>query len=233
MDLDLVLSLGGDGTLIGTSRELEGGPPIMGINWGKLGFTTEFSAHEMYDSLTEIIKGDYKIAKRKLLCVEILEKNKLVLKKSFINDVVVTKNDIARLFNLRVDCNDEPLLHLAGDGIIVSSPLGSTAYCLAAGGPIVHPSVQAIIIAPICPHSLLHRPIVIDDTSKIKISIPKTQKNVILTIDGQHLIEISSQQSIYVKKSNKKPVTFIINPHKSYFNTLREKFLSQHKESCP
>jgi NAD+ kinase len=231
MDLDLVLSLGGDGTLIGSSRELEGGPPIMGINWGRLGFTTEFSAHEMYDSLTEIIKGNFKTTKRKLLCVEIKEKNKTIFKKSFINDVVITKNDIARLFNLRVDCNDEPLLHLAGDGIIVSSPLGSTAYSLAAGGPIVHPSVQAMIIAPICPHSLLHRPIVIDDSSKLKISIPKSQKNVILTLDGQHLIEISSQQTVHVKKSSKKPVTFIVNPHKSYFNTLREKFLNQHKES--
>ncbi|MCB9094636.1 MAG: NAD(+)/NADH kinase [Halobacteriovoraceae bacterium] len=223
---DIVLTLGGDGTLIGLSRNLKKTIPIVGVNWGKLGFITEFSAHEMFDALAKILRGDFKTEKRRLSKVEIYQGNLCLFKSKFVNDVVVSKSKIARLFNLNVECDKEPIFQLSGDGIVISSPLGSTAYSLAAGGPIVHPAVQAFVITPICPHSLTHRPVVISDHSVIDVNLTERESEVFLTIDGQVSKPLLHGQSVRITRETKQRLLIVLNPEKTYFHTLKEKFIN-------
>lgn len=221
---NLVISLGGDGTLIGLSRSIPSNIPIYGVNWGYLGFITEFKATSMYEHLTDILKNQFEIVKKPLYQIEIFHHKKSIFKSNFINDVVISKNDIARLFSLNIESNQDSILNLAGDGLIISTPIGSTAYSLAAGGPIVHPEVRAFILTPICPHSLNHRPIVISDRSKIKISLAPGERPVMLTVDGQISHELNSQHSVSIRFVNKK-ISFIKNKGKTFFHTLKEKFI--------
>ena len=156
---DLIISLGGDGTLIGVSRlSTKDSPPIFGVNMGHLGIITEFSKGELFNALGKVIEGDVDIIRINLYKAEIMEKDKVVRAGFFINDAVFNKNDISRIIGLHVATEDELIYRIDGDGLIVSSPIGSTAYSLAAGGPIIHPKVSSMAITPICPHSFINRP---------------------------------------------------------------------------
>lgn len=219
----LILSLGGDGTLIGLSRTIPNHKPIFGINRGHLGFITEFSSHQFYDSLQEVLQGQFSIEKKPLFSVEIQRNGKTLHKKRFFNDAVITKNDIARMFALSIWGNDEHIYDLSGDGLIVSSPIGSTAYSLAAGGPIVNPQVKALILTPISPHSLSYRPLVIDDKTKLKIKLLDFPTSVILTLDGQEAINLEASDTVIITK-HRKNISFVKNPLKKYYRTLKEKF---------
>ncbi len=221
---DLMISLGGDGTLIGICQKIKSNIPIFGINLGKLGFIAEFSKTEFFDELDQVVKGKYDSFKVPLSSFSIHKKSKLIERGYFINDVVLNKNDIARMFSIAVDIEDEKLYNISGDGLIISSPIGSTAYSLAAGGPIVHPNVRCFIITPICPHSLTFRPLVIPKDFKTKIRLLDSD-SVNLTIDGQKVFDISDKHLITVFNS-KKHVTFIENKSCSYFTTLKEKFIN-------
>ncbi len=183
--MDFLLSLGGDGTLIGLCRMIRSKTPVIGVNWGRLGFITEFNAEGMYQCLSKVIDGDFKIKKCPLFTVKVYLNDKIVFKEKFINDLVISRNDISRLFAVKVECANESLIDIAGDGLILSTPIGSTAYSLAAGGPVVHPNVGALIITPICPHSLLHRPIVVPDHYSVRVRLAPQEREVALTIDGQ------------------------------------------------
>lgn len=222
---DMLISLGGDGTLIGASHLISKNMPIFGINLGRLGFITEFHKSNFYDDLQNTIEGRYDTRKVNLFNLQINDKtNKKIINDFFINDFVISKNDIARMFNLNVECNEEHIYNLSGDGLIVSSPLGSTAYSLAAGGPIIEPDVKAMILTPICPHSLTYRPLAISDSSKLKVSLSEINEKVTVTLDGQSIYQFEYGQKIFITKSKTKYINIIKNTNREYFQVLKEKF---------
>ena len=225
---DLIISLGGDGTLIGTARKLrKNSPAIFSINSGSLGFITEFSKVDAYDYLEKFLKDGLENVKYGLFKAEVFDKNKKLFSQTFVNDAVVSKQAISRIFSLSVDCNDETVFALSGDGIIVSSPLGSTAYSLAAGGPITHPDMKGMVLTPICPHSLFQRPIVLPESYQITIRPEKKSEKIVLTLDGQIAFELEAHHLIKIKKERSKNFTLVKNPDKSYFRTIKEKFLAK------
>ncbi len=223
-DVDLMLSLGGDGTLIGVCRRINSKIPVLGINLGRLGFITEFNKDEYFERLANVLNGKYEVIIRPLFHVSITRKDKIIFKDHFFNDAVLAKNDIARMIYLRAEMSHEHIYNLAGDGIIISSPLGSTAYSMAAGGPIVHPDVKGLVLSPICPHSLTHRPFVVPDNSPIVVRVLPPHHSVTLTLDGQVAINVDEQDIVTVNDSKMKKVSLIKNPERLYFQTIRDKF---------
>lgn len=224
-NLDLMLSLGGDGTLIGVCRRINSKIPVLGINLGRLGFITEFNKNEYFDSLGDILDGKYETVTKPLFHIALMRKNTVHFKDYFFNDAVVAKTDIARMIHLRAELAHEHIYNIAGDGIIISTPLGSTAYSMAAGGPIVQPDVKALVLTPICPHSLIHRPFVVPDTAPIILKILPPHHSVTLTLDGQVAINVDDQDVVLINSSKVKKVSLIKNPERSYFETIREKFI--------
>ncbi|WP_127715313.1 NAD(+)/NADH kinase [Halobacteriovorax sp. HLS] len=230
--LDLIITLGGDGTLIGISRKCQKkSPPIFGINMGRLGFITEFSKVEYFDELAKTLKGNYEISKLQLYKVEVSRKNKSIFKANFINDVVINKNNISRMFSLTAESDSELIYNVSGDGLIISTPIGSTAYSLAAGGPIIHPEVNALVLTPICPHSLNHRPLVIPDNKSIDIKFPIQEDHLTLTIDGQEACDIDKGCIVTISKVKNSYAKFIKNPDRTYFHTLKEKLTHGQREN--
>jgi NAD+ kinase len=219
-DLDLIISLGGDGTLLGLSRKVSSKIPIFGVNLGHLGFITQFQKNEFYEKLNVLFAGHYKVEKKQLYKLSINNKHYY-----FINDAVFSKNQIARMFNLSLEANSEFIYNLSGDGLIVSSTVGSTAYSLAAGGPLVHPDVKAFILTPICPHSLTHRPIVIPDNFEVSISVTDDHSNAIITLDGQVVVNFEKGTKAIISKMKSKTIQLITNDDITYFDTLKEKLI--------
>jgi NAD+ kinase len=228
--VDLMLSLGGDGTLIGVCRRINSKIPVLGINLGRLGFITEFNKNEYFDRLADILEGKYEITTKPLCHVTVMRKDKVHFKDFFFNDAVLAKNDIARMITLRAEMGNEHIYNIRGDGIIISTPMGSTAYSMAAGGPIVHPDVKGIILTPICPHSLIHRPFVIPDTSPISLKLLPPHHSVTLTLDGQVAINIDEHDVVVINGSRMKKVSLVKNPERLYFETVSEKFVSGKKD---
>lgn len=222
--VNLMLSLGGDGTLIGVCRRIHSKIPVLGINLGRLGFITEFNKNEYFDHLSDILKGNYTVTQKPLFHVGVIRKEKMVFSDYFFNDAVVAKNDIARMTYLRVELGKEHIYNIAGDGMIISSPMGSTAYSMAAGGPIVHPDVKGLILSPICPHSLTHRPFVIPDKAFLKLKPLPPYHSLTLTVDGQVAFPVEEEDEVVINDSKMKKVSLIHNPERLYFDTIREKF---------
>ena len=224
-ETDLIITMGGDGTLIGVSRNVKkNSPPIFGVNMGNLGFITEFSKVEFFDQLENTIKGNYKLTSLPLYQVEVTKMNKVTFKGTFLNDLVINNNHVSKMLTLTVESEGEHIYNLSGDGLIISSPIGSTAYSLAAGGPIISPSVNAITLTPICAHSLTHRPLVIPDNSSVCVKATKPDEVIKLTLDGQEDVVVSSQEKIKISKRKTLHVKLIKNPDRTYFRTLKEKF---------
>jgi NAD+ kinase len=222
---DLIISLGGDGTFIGIARKVgKSKAPIFGVNMGRLGFITEFTKSDFYMWLARALENQLPKVSIPLFRVEVHRKTKIIQKGFFVNDVVVNKHSISRIFSLSVESDTESLYNISGDGLIVSTPLGSTAYSLAAGGPIIHPAVQSIVLTPICPHSLTHRPLVIPMDSKITIRPLKKSYPVALTLDGQEALEIGDGETIRVFREKSRSISMIKNPNRTYYETLKEKF---------
>jgi NAD+ kinase len=222
---DIMISLGGDGTMIGVCRRVSPRIPIFGINLGRLGFITPYSKNEFFDYLPQIIEGKFRTIAQPLYHVTVQRKGKTVFQQPFFNDAVLAKNDIARMIHLRVEASDEHVYNLAADGLIVSSTMGSTAYSLAAGGPLVHPEVAALVLAPICPHSLTYRPLVISPKSKITLRLLPPFHTVNLTLDGQVVFPIEETDLILINHKKAKRVSLIKNDSRSFFETLKEKFV--------
>lgn len=223
--LDMIISLGGDGTLIGVCRKISSKIPILGINLGRLGFITPYSKNEFFDHLPSIMEGKFRSIKHPLYHVEVRRKGKKIFQQPFFNDAVIAKNDIARMIHLRVESSDEHIYNLSADGLIVSSTMGSTAYSLAAGGPLVHPEVTALILAPICPHSLTYRPLVIPTTSRVTLRLQPPYHSVNLTLDGQVVFPIEEHDVIMINHKPAKRVSLIKNDSRSFYETLKEKFV--------
>lgn len=221
---DLIVALGGDGTFISTARNIKKtNLPLLGINLGTLGFTTEFAKTEIYETLEQVLKQKYQTYKLNLFKASICNPNGKSNEYFFVNDVVIGRKDVSRLINLSVSTSNENIYNLKGDGLIVSSPLGSTAYSLAAGGPILHPESKSMVITPICPHSLNFRPLVLPHDMKLKISPLDQVEKIQITLDGQEAIEIPPGTHVSIEKSKKRPIEVVKNTEKTFFFTLRNK----------
>jgi NAD+ kinase len=220
---DLVIAIGGDGTFLKTARMfLENGSPIFGINRGKLGFLTEFSPEEYEKYLLQILEGNFSTAERNVM-EAVHNKNGTSQSLYFFNDAVISKGAFSRAIQIELHVNDLFLNRYSGDGLIIATATGSTAYSLSAGGPIIVPdSNDVFIVNPVCPHSLSIRPIVLPAASNLKARTLTDMTNLLLTIDGQEAIEFSAGDELLFRKTDKK-MKLILHPEKNYFSILREK----------
>ncbi|HXM96310.1 MAG TPA: NAD(+)/NADH kinase [Candidatus Dormibacteraeota bacterium] len=219
----LLLVLGGDGTLLSAARvAAPRGIPILPINMGSLGFLTSFMLGELYPALEETLAGRYPVSERVMLHVELERPGKVIEIHSVLNDVVINKGALARMMELQLIIDGEFVCRYRADGLIVASPTGSTAYSLSAGGPIVHPAVEAFVITPICPHTLSDRPVAIRDSSAIEIKLAGNTESVFLTLDGQTGIPLQAADCVHITRAPN-VLKLIQPPNKSYFEILRSK----------
>jgi NAD+ kinase len=222
---DLIIVLGGDGTLISVCRHpSKKSPQIIGVNLGTLGFLTEITISELKESIANTIAGKSVLEKRNLLSTEIFLKGKSKQQTYALNDVVVSKETIARIFPTKVSIDGKLAAIMRGDGVIVASPSGSTAYSLAAGGSIVHPRVDAMLITPICPHSLTSRPLVIPGSSIVELEIESDTEEFAsyLTVDGQEGFSLSAGDKVKITTSEFS-VLFAKSLSRTYFEVLGAK----------
>ncbi len=221
--VDLIIVLGGDGTMLAVARVMnEKEVPILGVNFGNLGFLTELTLNELFPTLEQVFENRHRMDSRILLAVEVVRTGEVISRHQALNDAVINKGAMARMIDFTVFVDNQLLSLYKSDGLIVSTPTGSTAYSLAAGGPIVYPSMEAFVITPICPHTLTNRPIVIPDHSVVQIEIRPGGESTFLTVDGQVGLGLHELDRIVISKSTRK--VHLIQPGlKSYFDVLREK----------
>jgi NAD+ kinase len=220
---DLVIVLGGDGTLLAAARAIgRRETPLFPVNVGSLGFLTAITIDELYPELERAFRGEHRIAKRKLLATEVVRDGKVVAAYEALNDAVLTKAAIARMIDLDAHVDEQFVCAYKADGLIVSTPTGSTAYSLSAGGPIIFPSVPAICITPICPHMLTNRPVLVPETSVIRIISRTPGESVFLTIDGQVGNPIREGDTL-VCRSSDYALRLVRPPHMMFFDVLRQK----------
>lgn len=220
---DALLVLGGDGTILAVSRLVEGRRiPIIGINMGNLGFITEVPRSSLFESLEEIFSGKYEIEERSMLSAEVFRSGQVISSYLGLNDVVIGKGIMAKISNFDLIINNSYVSTIKADGIIISTPTGSTAYNLSAGGPILYPTLRGLVFTPICPHTLSVRPLVLPEDFKVDIVISSHAKDIFLTIDGQIGFALKKEDRVRVKIAEEK--TYIVAPvGRDYFKILREK----------
>lgn len=221
--VDLIIIFGGDGTMLSVAR-LVGGKniPILGINLGGLGFITEINKDELYEALDMALSGKYLIEERIMLSAFVYRNGEKIADFLVLNDVVINKGTLARIIDLETFVNRVYLTEFKSDGLIISSPTGSTAYSLSAGGPILYPTLNCIIITPICPHTLTHRSIVLPDTFIIEVVLISDIEDVVLTLDGQVGFSLKKDDRVEVRKSEFK-TKIMMPPERDYFQVLRKK----------
>ena len=220
---DLILVLGGDGTLLAAARNVEShNVPILAVNLGSLGFLTAVTVGELYDSLELVLDGKHQIDCRKMLQVQVIRAGNVAGTYQALNDAVLNKAAIARILDFEAYVDGRFLTLFKADGVIISTPTGSTAYSLAAGGPIIYPSVEAFIVTPICPHTLTNRPVVVPDRSRIEIVIKGEAESVFLTVDGQVGLSLHHEDRIVCDLSPSR-INLVRPPHKEFFEVLRSK----------
>ena len=221
--VDLIIVLGGDGTLLAAARALNRKPvPILALNLGGLGFLTTITREELFPTLESVLAGNYRSEKRVQLEGELIRADEVISSFLALNDVVVNKGAIARILDFEVKVNDQFVSTYKSDGLIIATPTGSTAYSLAAGGPIVAPTVGAIVITPICAHTLTNRPVVLPDTARVEITFKAQREAAYLTVDGQMGITAHSEDIVRIRKADS--TVEIIQPQvRDYFAILREK----------
>lgn len=219
----LLLVLGGDGTMLTAARlAAPRRIPILPINMGSLGFLTSFTLDELYPALEETLAGNSSMSRRVMLQAELVRGDTVIESESALNDVVIHKGALARMVQLELSINSDFVCRYRADGLIVSSPTGSTAYSLSAGGPIVHPAVEAFIITPICPHMLTDRPVMVRDYCCVEIKMNGDAESVYLTLDGQRGVPLQPTDIVRVTRAQE-PLQLIQPPKKSYFEILRNK----------
>jgi NAD+ kinase len=219
----MILVLGGDGTLLSVARLVgDHKVPILGVNLGGLGFLTEITLEELYRVLERVIQGDFTTGERVVLSASVIRKGKEVAEFTVLNDAVINKGALARIIDMETTINGEYVTTFKSDGVIISTPTGSTAYNLSAGGPIVYPSLHCIILTPICPHTLTNRPIVVPDEVEIRATLKTRQQEVMLTLDGQQGFPLEVEDVVEVKKASV-GILLIKSPYRHYFEVLREK----------
>lgn len=225
-DLDIIIALGGDGTILRTSRNLyNSNIPILGVNIGNLGFLSSVELLEFENAMKRFIEDDYYIEDRMMLKCKLPYRGDL---EAYIalNDMVVSKGTLARIVKYELHIDNKFYTDFTGDGLIISTPTGSTAYSLSAGGPIIYPNLDVIAVTPICPLSLSMRTIVLDSKSEISISIKSEHESIFLTLDGQRAIKLNNYEKILVCVSDKKCRLVKFNDY-NYFDILRKKIISR------
>jgi NAD+ kinase len=219
----LVIVLGGDGTLLSAARAIGGRDlPLFAVNLGGLGFLTSISVEELFPELERALRNEHRIARRRMLACEVQRDGEIVASYDALNDVVITKGQIARVIDLVCNVDAHFVCRYKADGLIISTPTGSTAYSLSAGGPIVFPSVGALCITPICPHTLTNRPVLVSDSSVIQVLNLAANGDAYLTIDGQ-VGEPLHEDDRIVCRSSQKSVNLIRPPRMLFFDVLRQK----------
>lgn len=222
-DIEMIFVLGGDGTLLSVARQVwNKNIPILGVNLGGLGFLTEITLDELYPVLEKVVCDEFEIDEREVLSVKVIRRGNQIAEFVVLNDAVVNKGALARIIDLETTINGEYLSTFRSDGLIISTPTGSTAYNLSAGGPIVFPSLHTIIITPICPHTLTIRPIIIPDDVKIRTLLKSKDEEVTLTLDGQQGFALEFEDVVEVEKAQGR-ILLIKSPYRHYFELLREK----------
>lgn len=223
---DLIVALGGDGTLIGVAGRIAAvgsDVAILGVNFGSLGFLTEITLPELYDALEATLAGRATIEARAMLSAHTVRGGAPYSDHIVLNDVVITKAALSRIIEMEVRVGAQPVTRVRADGLIIASPTGSTAYNLAAGGPIVHPAVDAMVLTPIAPHTLTNRPVVIAGESEVHVRpIMADHDEVYVTFDGQSGFPLRTGDLVSVRRAPK-PVRIVKSAQRSYFDVLREK----------
>ena len=221
-DADLIVVLGGDGTLLSIARRTKREVPILGVNMGELGFLTEVTESEALDTLRLVLTGTFVTDKRLTLSAQLIRRGHVIEKVRALNDVVISNGARARIIRFAVAVDDRPLTTYRADGIIVATPTGSTAYSLSAGGPIVEPTVQVLLLSPISPHTLSNRPVVLRPDATVKLTVVDDQQDVVLTVDGQDRFDLAGGDVVEVRRG-RTPVVLVRSPHRAYYDVLRSK----------
>lgn len=225
---ELVIVIGGDGTMISAARLIgKKRIPVLGINFGFLGYLTEYTPETIFPALEVVLSGKYRVDVRMKLETIVYRDDEEVLRADVINDCVLTKNMLARLVPLHCEIDGQFVSVFHADGLIISTPTGSTAYSLSAGGPIIHPAMGAVVITPICPHTLTNRPLVVSDESEIELTLSGARgtvnvEDVFLTLDGQTGCAVLPGDRVIIRKSDS--VLMLVEPdNQNYFKLLRDK----------
>ena len=222
LEADLLIVLGGDGTMLGAARLVEQRSlPILGVNMGGLGFLTETTIDDLYASLEKVFAGSYHLDQRLMLQVAIYHQGRRMSEATVLNDVVIGKGHLARMISTQISIDKTFMTNIRGDGLIIATPTGSTAYSLSAGGPILDPSLDVLLINPICPHTLSHRPFL--TPSRVSIEVALTSHNkAVATLDGQIGIEMNPGDTVEICPSEHR-AQLIRFPDRSYYDVLRNK----------
>ena len=223
-EIDLAIVVGGDGTLLNVARDLAAHRvPIIGVNLGRLGFLADIQAEHMTTEIGKILDGDYQTESRLLLHAEVMRKGRIVHNASAFNDVIISKGELARMIEFETYLDGEFVHSIRGDGIIVASPTGSTAYALSSGGPILHPTLDAIAIVPICPHTLSNRPIVVSGDSIVEILVSRlAEQHAYAAFDGQSTFPLEDDDRVYVRRAEHE-VELLHPSGRSHFEVMRIK----------
>ena len=220
---DVLLVLGGDGTMLNAARLAgERSIPILGVNLGGLGFLTEVRLENLYPSLERVFANDFVLDERLMLQTHVHRHGETVARGVVLNDVVISKGTLARMIELRISIQGQFVTNLRGDGVIVTTPTGSTAYSLSAGGPIINPAVQSLMVTPICPHTLTHRPLIVPATAEIEVTLTSKDDGAMATLDGQVGVAMIQGDTVEIKISEYR-TRLIRFPESSYYDVLREK----------
>lgn len=227
---DLVVVLGGDGTLLRAARAMrERGVPVVGVNLGSLGFLTAFTGEELLPMMERALTEDLLISERMLLRAVASRDGQNVGDGLIVNEAVISKGGaLARIIDLDTSVDGRPVCVYRADGLIVTTPTGSTAYSLSAGGPIIHPGVDVIGLTPICPHTLTHRPMVVPDDAVVRISVHSPDNDVVLSLDGEDAIPLRNDDVVEIRRAGLS-LPLVQSPDRSYFQVLRTKLLWGHR----
>ena len=222
-EADLVVVLGGDGSLLAVAR-LSGARPalVAGINHGEFGFLTVSDGGRVYKVLERILAGDYSVQHRSMLAVRVLRGRRTAVRSQALNDAVVTRGTVSRMLALEASVDGVHLTRYLGDGLVIATPTGSTAYSLSAGGPVVEPTMELVVMTPISPHTLSSRPVVLPDSSSISVRVDADCDEAVLTLDGQELIELRGGDVVEVSRS-KNRAAIVTRAEGGFFEILRDK----------
>ena len=220
---DFLIVIGGDGTLLSAARVVgTSGKPILGVNMGSLGFMTAVTLDEIYPALERIFRNEYEFEERMMLVAHVHRLGERVANYTVLNDVVINKGALAKMIDIKVTVGDLYLSTFKADGLIISTPTGSTGYSLAAQGPMIHPTMNTILITPICPHTLTFRPLVVAEGLVVRSELLSKESDVFLTDDGQVGFGLRQGDVVEVRKANA-PLRFFRSPFRDYFTVLRTK----------
>lgn len=222
-DLFCVFVLGGDGTFLSAVRWIgDRNIPVIGVKYGQVGFLAEIAEKNLFSAAEKVLNGAFTTFPRMRLIVSVTRENEEIARETVLNDVVINKGTLARLANIKTYIDGVYLTTYRADGLIMATPTGSTAYSLAAGGPVVHPAVPGIIMTPICPFTLTNRPLIVPDSVSVKIRLDGEASDIMLTFDGQAGLSINQEDTIIIRKSPH-PVHMIMIPELNYFDVLKAK----------